>query len=228
MAVASTIRVLIADDHHLVRSGLAALVSNEPDMEVVAEACDGVEAVEKARQRSPRVVIMDINMPRMDGIEATAQITKAVPAPRVLVLTQFEHEEYIKRVVQSGASGYILKNSVVEDLHNAIRALARGEQYFAPKISQLMVESYVRKATDERDGTQIMLTNRETEILCLIVDGLSNLDIARKLHISVRTVEFHRANLTEKIGVRDTIGLVKYAIQKRLVEFGLPHTKAHT
>ncbi|MFN0159111.1 MAG: response regulator [Bacteroidota bacterium] len=206
----------------MVRSGLAALVRNESDMEVVAEACDGMEAVEKARQRSPQVVLMDINMPRMDGIEATALITQGNHPPRVLVLTQFEHEEYIKRVVQSGASGYILKNSVVEDLRAAIRALARGEQYFAPKVSQLMVESYVRTATDERNGTQITLTNRETQILHHIVDGLSNLDISGKLHISVRTVEFHRANLTEKIGVRDTVGLVKYALQKRLLEFGLP------
>jgi two-component system response regulator NreC len=221
----SSISVLIVDDHHLVRAGLAALIQNEPDMEVVGEAADGREAVDKAARIRPRVVLMDISMPGMDGIEATRRITETEPSPRVLVLTQYDHEEYVRRVVQSGASGYILKSSVAEDLRRAIRAVARGEQYFAPMVSKLMIDSYVRTATGQGgQKSTIELTPRESEILQLIVDGQTNQLIAKKLHISVRTVEFHRANLTEKIGVRDTAGLVKYAIQKRIVDLSVPQT----
>jgi two-component system, NarL family, response regulator NreC len=221
----SKIGVLIVDDHHLVRAGLAALIENEQDMEVVGEAADGLEAVEKATRVRPRVVLMDISMPGMDGIEATRKITELDPSQHVLILTQYDHEEYVRRVVQSGASGYILKSSVVEDLRRAIRAVARGEQYFAPTVSKLMIESYVRSATGQGgQKSTIELTPRENEILQLIVDGHTNQQIAKKLHISVRTVEFHRANLTEKIGVRDTAGLVKYAIQKRMVDLSVPQT----
>lgn len=221
----SRIGVLIVDDHHLVRAGLAALIQNEQDMEVVGEASDGQEAVEQALRVAPRVVLMDISMPGMDGIEATRRIALAEHSPRVLVLTQYDHEEYIRRVVQAGASGYILKSSVAEDLRRAIRAVARGEQYFAPSVSKLMIESYVRSTTGQGgQKATIELTPRETEILQLIVDGHTNQQIAKKLHISVRTVEFHRANLTEKIGVRDTAGLVKYAIQKRIVDISVPQS----
>lgn len=219
----SKIGVLIADDHHLVRAGLAALVRNEEDMDVVGEAGDGIEAVEMAKTIRPAVVLMDISMPRMDGFEATAHITSLERPPRVLVLTQYEQEEYIKRVVQVGASGYILKSSVVEDLRRAIRSVARGEQYFASNVSKVMIESFVRTATGAAvNRSAITLTPRETEILQYIVDGQTNHQIAKKLHISVRTVEFHRANLTEKIGVRDTAGLVKYAIQQKMVSIGVP------
>ena len=221
----SRIGVLIVDDHHLVRAGLVALIQNEPDMEVVGEASDGREAVEKAARLTPQVVLMDISMPGMDGIEATRRIRQTELSPRVLVLTQYDHEEYVRRVVQSGASGYILKSSVAEDLRRAIRAVAGGEQYFAPSVSKLMIESYVRTTTGQGgQKSTIELTPRETEILQLIVDGHTNQQIAKKLHISVRTVEFHRANLTEKIGVRDTAGLVKYAIQKRIVDITVPQT----
>lgn len=217
----SRISVIIVDDHHLVRAGLAALLQQEADMEVVGEAADGNEAVEVALRLRPAVVLMDISMPGMDGIEATRRILEPDPACRVLVLSQYEHEEYVRRVVQVGAAGYILKSSVAEELRRAVRAVARGEQYFAPTVSRLMVESYVRTATGQGAGpgrrAAIELTPRETEILHFIVDGNTNQEIARKLSISVRTVEFHRANLTEKIGVRDTAGLVKYAIQKRIV-----------
>jgi two-component system response regulator NreC len=222
----SKIGVMIVDDHHLVRAGLAALIHQEADMEVVGEASEGGDAVEKAARVRPRVVLMDISMPGLDGIEATRRITEKHPEVRVLVLSQYEHEEYVRKVVQVGASGYILKSSVADDLRRAIRAVARGEQYFAPSVSRLMIESYVRTATGQGapvgGKATIELTPREREILLLIVDGNTNQQIARKLSISVRTVEFHRANLTEKIGVRDTAGLVKYAIQKRIVNL-TPH-----
>ncbi len=217
------IGVLIVDDHHLVRAGLIALLDGEQDIEVVGEAGDGLEAIEKTREINPHVVLMDISMPRMDGFEATIKICQMSPAPRVLVLTQYDHEEYIKRIVQAGAMGYILKNAVVDDLRKAIRAVYRGEQFFAPSVSQIMVESYLREATGQSSvRSTILLTNREREILEYIVDGYTNQAVAKKLHISVRTVEFHRANIIEKIGVRDTAGLVKYAIQKRIVSLEVP------
>ncbi len=217
------IRVLIVDDHHLVRSGLVALLDSERDIEIVGEAADGMEAIEKVKAVSPNVVLMDISMPKMDGFDATAKIAQMDPAPRILVLTQYDHEEYIKRIVHAGATGYLLKSSVADDLRKAVRAVARGEQFFTPTVSKIMVESYLRDATGQlTTRSAIVLTNREREILELIVDGHTNQVIAKKLHISVRTVEFHRANIIEKIGVRDTAGLVKYAIQKRIVSLEVP------
>ncbi|MGA9115815.1 MAG: response regulator transcription factor [Bacteroidota bacterium] len=218
MSMQTGIGVLIAEDHHLVRAALAALLRGEHDIHVAGEAADGLEAVEKAAQLHPRVVLMDISMPRLDGIEATARIVQSPHPPRVLVLSQYDHEEYIRRVVQAGASGYILKNGSAEDLKNAIRAVARGEQFFAPSVSKVMVDSFLRLASGQpQERVKSALTNRETEILRLIVDGSTNQQIAQKLSISVRTVEFHRGNILEKTGVKDTAGLVKYAIQRKLV-----------
>lgn len=219
--MSGTITLLVADDHHLVRAGLVAILRREADMEVAGEAADGSEAVAAAARLQPRVVLMDINMPVLDGIEATRRILESGGEARVLILSQYDHEEYVRRVVRSGASGYLLKTCLPDELLGAVRAVARGEQYFSPAISRLMIESYVQSATGQSgrgSGVGTELTPREKQILELIVDGLTNQQIARKLSISVRTVEFHRANLTTKIGVRDTAGLVKYAIQKRIVD----------
>jgi two-component system response regulator NreC len=214
----SKIRVLVVEDHHLVRAGIVALLNNERDIHVVGEADNGLDAVQKAKDLSPHVVLMDISMPTMDGVEATYQITNAKPMTKVLVLTQHDNEEYIKRVMQSGASGYLLKVSVAEELLRAIRAVYRGEQFFTPSLSKLMIDSYVKHAKGELPQKgYVSLTHREREILKLIAEGSTNQQIAVKLNISVRTVEFHRANLTAKIGVHDTVGLVKYAIRRKII-----------
>ena len=214
------IKVLIVDDHHLVRAGIAALLDNQADIEVVGEAGDGFEALEKVKALSPQVVLMDISMPKMNGFEATRRITRGYPTVKVLILTQYEQEEYIKRVMQSGASGYVLKNSVADELLQAIRTVNAGEQFFTPLISKSIIESYIKQATGQiSHRSSAELTPREREILQLIAEGVTNQQIANKLFISVRTVEFHRANIMAKLGVHDVAGLVKYAIQKKLIQF---------
>lgn len=218
MAADHKIRVLIVDDHQLVRAGIAALLRNERDIQVVGEADSGEDALQKVRSLSPDIVLMDISMPTMDGIETTRRIKHAHSTARILVLTQYEQEEYIKRVIQSGASGYLLKTTVVGELIRAIRAVSRGEQFFAPSVSRVMVDSFVRRATGQVSETNtVVLTHREEEILRLVAEGHTNQQIGDKLHISVRTVEFHRANLNEKLGVHDTASLVRYAIQKKII-----------
>lgn len=216
------IRVAIVDDHHLVRAGIAALLRNEPDIEVVYEASDGLEALGVLKTLQVDIVLMDISMPTMNGIEATSKIRHANPATRVLVLTQYDQEEYIKRVMQAGASGYILKSAIADELLRGIRAVSRGEQFFTPSVSKVMVESYIKNATGTGHGSvhglrSSELTNREREILQFIAEGSTNHQISQKLYISVRTVEFHRANIIEKLGVHDTANLVKRAIQMKLV-----------
>lgn len=217
MSKRARIRVAIVDDHHLVRAGIAALLKNEPDIEVVVEAADGEEALERIRTLTPDVVLMDISMPTMGGIDATARIREAGGRARVLVLTQYDHEEYIKRVMQAGASGYILKSAIAEELLRGIRAVERGEQFFTPAVSRVMVDSYIKTATGNGTPRSGQLTNREREILQMIAEGNTNQQIAAKLFISVRTVEFHRSNIIEKLGVHDTAGLVKRAIQMKLI-----------
>ncbi|MBI3195525.1 MAG: response regulator transcription factor [Ignavibacteriae bacterium] len=214
----SKIKVLIVDDHHVVRAGIVALLNNQPDIQVVGEAEDGLDAIEKVRALSPNIVLMDISMPNMNGIEATYRIKKHHAGVNVLVLTQYENEEYIKRVLQCGASGYILKNSLTGDLLKAIRTVHSGEQFFTPAISKIIIDSFVKQSNiPDYKVKEIELTPREREILQLIAEGNTNQQIADKLFISVRTVEFHRANIIEKLGVHDVAGLVKYAIQKGLV-----------
>jgi len=218
MAGVMKIRVLIADDHHLVRAGIAALLANQPDIEVVGEAADGLQAIEKVKLLKPDIVLMDINMPLMNGIEAAHRIVHGEPPVKVLILTQYEHEEYVRRVIQSGASGYILKNSLTGDLMLAIHAVQMNEKFFTPSISSLIVQTFVKQTLGEApQKTTRELTHREMEILQLIAEGNTNQQIAEKLFISVRTVEFHRANILDKVGVHDVAGLVKYAIQKKII-----------
>lgn len=216
------IRILIADDHHLVRAGIVALLSKEEDMDVVAEASNGMEAVEQARKFMPDVALMDISMPVMDGIKASAEILKAVPITKVLMLTQNEHEEYLKRMMHSGVSGYVLKSSLFEDLTTAIRTVKAGKRFVAPSMSAAMADGYFQgnAASPPVPENTHRLTNREQEILQLVAMGWSNQHIADKLFISVRTVEFHRTNIMEKLNIHDTATLVKYAIVHKLVELG--------
>lgn len=209
------VRVLIADDHNLVRAGIAALLHQDPQISIVGEAADGKEAVEKAQTLSPHIVLLDIAMPVIDGIEATRSIVRRCPDVSVIVLTQHDSEEYIRRMVEVGAKGYLLKSSLAQDLLTAIHVVGDGEEFFASSVSKVMISSYVKKATDSKTRA---LTKREVEILKLVAEGYSSPKIAGKLFLSVRTVEFHRANISGKLQIHDTAGLTRYALQHKLVE----------
>ncbi|MCB0166663.1 MAG: response regulator transcription factor [Anaerolineae bacterium] len=214
----SKIRVLLAEDHTIVRKGIRSLLDDEPDMEVVGEASDGHETVEKTEKLMPDVVLMDITMPHLNGLEATRQIKKLLPDVKILGLTMYTNEEYILQLLQAGASGYVVKQSAPSDLISAIRAVYRGDSFLSPEISKVIIDEYLKQAGQASQETSYdKLTDREREVLQLITEGLSNRDIADKLHISVKTVGVHRTNLMEKLNIHNTIDLVKYAIRKGII-----------
>jgi DNA-binding NarL/FixJ family response regulator len=214
------IRIVLADDHELVRSGLMKLLETYKDLAVIGEAGDGVEAVEKTKMLNPDVLIIDLSMPKLSGVEATKIIRKECPNVAVLVLTMHQNEEYVYQIFKSGAGGYILKDAGKDELAAAIRAVARGEKYFSSRVSQIMVNGFLRK-TSARDETtpgdveslNISLTKREKEVLSLIAEGLNNLEISEKLFISPRTVDTHRTNIMQKLNIHDAANLVKFAIE---------------
>ena len=212
-------RVLIAEDHTIVRQGLSALINRQPDMRVVGEAQDGKEAVEKTKELCPDVVLMDIAMKHMNGLEATARIKKMVPEVKVLVLTMYENEEYIFQILRVGASGYLLKEASMTELIAAIKAVNKGGSYLSPSISKKVIEDYIRRAElGEKATINDILSDREREILQLIAEGHTYDDIASILCISKKTVETHRANIMDKLNIHDKVGLVKYAIRKGLIK----------
>jgi two-component system nitrate/nitrite response regulator NarL len=211
------IRVLVVDDHDLVRAGLIALLGHEQDIVIVGDACNGVEAREKVAVLLPDVVLMDINMPAMDGVDATTRITKDHPGVRVLVVTHLEHEEYVKKIMRSGASGYVLKNCAAEELKQAVRTVHAGGQFFSPWVLKVMMDNTAAGSSAGETVKGVSLTPREREVLQLVASGNSNQEIAASLRISVRTVEFHRANLIEKIGARDAISLVRFALEQKII-----------
>lgn len=217
----SKIRVLLADDHTIVRQGLRALLDSQEDIEVVGEAEDGRQAFEKTKELIPDIVIIDITMPNLNGIEATRQIKKLNPEIKVLVLTVHDNEEYIHQILQAGASGYLLKESAVTDLVSAINAVKKGGIFLSPAISKVVVKDYIRHAeegTGDFDSLNI-LTNREREVLQLIAEGHTNREVAHLLKLSVKTVDVHRSHIMEKLNIHDVTGLVKYSIRKGLIKF---------
>jgi DNA-binding NarL/FixJ family response regulator len=212
-------KVLIADDHAIVREGVRMILAKEPDIEVVGEAEDGRQALDLVEQRRPNVVVMDLSMPGMGGIEATKKVKEQHPGVNVLALTMHEDESYVFQLLRAGASGYVLKRAAAQDLVQAVRAAAKGEAFLYPSVARKVVEDYLKRveAGEEReryDG----LTEREREILTLIAQGLSNQHIAEKLYISIKTVQTHRAHVLEKLGLHDRTELVRYAIRKGLIE----------
>ena len=212
------IKVLLAEDHTIVRKGIRSLLDNEPDIEVIGEAEDGREAVEKVEELCPDIVLMDITMPRLNGLDASRQIKKMHPEVRVLVLTMYTNEEYILQLLQAGASGYLVKQSAPEELLSAIQAAYRGDTFLSPSISKTIVEEYLRHTEKTvQDDSYASLTIREREVLQLITEGYSNREISETLHISVKTVGVHRVNLMEKLGIHNTTELVKYAIRKGII-----------
>jgi DNA-binding NarL/FixJ family response regulator len=214
----NTIRILLADDHTILRDGIRSLLEDEPDMEVIGEAEDGHAAVKMTGQLGPDVVVMDIAMPLLNGLEATRQIKRNNPQVKVLILTMHENEEYIRQVLATGAMGYILKDAAARELLGAIRAVHRGEAVLSPAITRLVIEDYLRWGEPQSEPISNGLSAREREVLQLIAEGYTNKQIGEILCISVKTVQAHRNNLMQKLDLHDRGELIKYAIQKKIIE----------
>ena len=216
---ATDIRVLIAEDHTVVREGIRMILDAQADVEVVGEARDGEEAVRLAKQLHPDVVVMDISMPRKNGVEATQEIKRILPDMQVLILTMHEEESYVFQLLRLGAAGYVLKRAAVTDLVEAVRAAARGEAFLYPAVARSVVQDYLdRMRTGEGTGRYDGLTDREREILVLIAEGMTNSQVAGRLFISVKTVQPHRAPIREKLALHDRSLLVRYAVRKGLIQ----------
>jgi two-component system response regulator NreC len=212
------IRILLADDHTLMRAGLRSLLEAEPDMRVIGEAEDGRAACKLAREACPDVVLMDIAMPLLNGLEASRQIHHDCPQVKILVLTMHEDEEYIRQALAAGAMGYLLKDAAADELIQAIRSVIHGELVLSPAITRLVVENYLRWGDVQKEADPHGLSRREREVLQLVAEGYSNKQIAGILCISIKTVQSHRMNLMSKLGLHDRADLVKYAIQRKIID----------
>jgi DNA-binding NarL/FixJ family response regulator len=212
------IRILVADDHALVREGIVALLRRHDDVEVVAEAQDGKETVQKASKLKPDLILLDIAMPGLGGLEATLEIKKTHPDIRILVLSQYDDKEYVSRLLKAGVSGYILKHAVGTDLISAIRAVARGEFYLFPAITSSLVDEFLSRKDAAVEDLYERLTDREKQVLKLIAEGLTHKEIGGLLDISVKTVIAHYTNVQEKLDIRARAGLIKFAIQRGIIK----------
>ncbi len=216
-------RILLADDHEVVRAGLRALLEEQSGWEVVAEAVDGRDAVEKASKLKPDAVVIDIAMPSLNGLEAVRQILKAVPNAKVLVLTMYDSDPLIQQVLQAGARGYLLKSDAGRDLVSAIEALRRNKTFFTPKVSQMVLEGYLDKNPKEKEkepegeAESLRLTSRQREIVQLLAEGKSSKEVAAVLGLSVKTAETHRANIMRKLDCHSVTELVRYAIRNHII-----------
>lgn len=209
----------MVDDHEIVRAGLRMLLQTQPDIEIVAEADNGRDAVARARELQPDIVLMDVALPDVDGFEATQQIKRALPRTAVLALTMHESEEYFFKMLQAGASGYVPKKAAPTELITAIRTVHEGGVFLYPALAKALVRDYIGRASESTEHAALdRLTEREQEVLKLIADGLTNQEIADKLTISGKTVERHRANIMSKLNLHNRTELVKYAIRKGLIE----------
>jgi len=214
----SEIRVLLVDDHGVVRKGLRFVLDQEPGFAVAGEAADGREAVRLARELQPDVVVMDIAMPLLNGIDATAQIVKQRPSTGVLILSMHNDEAYLLRALECGARGFLLKDTAEEDLVRAVRVVAQGKPFFSPAIAQALLEDYMRNLQQRnQQDTFSLLTDREKEVLQLIAEGRSNKDVASLLDLSVYTVETHRTRIMQKLNLHNTAELVLYAVRKKII-----------
>lgn len=212
------IRVVLADDHRMLREGLRALLERQDDIEVVGEAADGREAVRLASQLRPDVVVMDVSMPLLNGIEATRQIRRDCPTARVLTLTVHESQDYVAQLLAAGASGYIIKRAGGDELISAVRAVYRGEAFLHPSIAKVVIQDYVQRLQAGQGlSAQEVLTEREREVLQLIAEGYTNREIADLLHLSIKTVQNHRSNIMRKLDLHDRGELIKYAIQQGII-----------
>lgn len=216
------IKLLVADDHKIFRQGIKKLLEDEADLQVVGEASDGREAVKKATELKPDVILMDIAMANLNGLEATRHIKKQLPSAKVIMVTMHKNEEYVLQSFQAGASGFILKEGAVEELVSAIRSIHSDKSFLSPSISKTLIDAYMRKMETGKTETPFdLLTDREREVLQLIAEGYTNREVAKSLFISVKTVEAHRAHIMQKLNIHDIAKLVKYAIQKGLVDLNV-------
>jgi DNA-binding NarL/FixJ family response regulator len=208
------IRVLLADDHAVVRKGFRMILAAQPDMEIVGEAGNGREAVELAQSIRPDVVVMDVAMPELNGIEATRRLADLCPQTRVLALSMHKDSVYVREILRAGARGYLLKDSLDSDLLAAVRAVSRGDGYLSPAVSEAVLSDYRRQVTDPLD----LLTSREREVLQMIAEGKTNKEIAALLNLSVYTVDAHRGRIMEKLNLHTTGELVRFAMRKGIID----------
>lgn len=209
-------RILIADDHALVRQGLKLILENEPDLDVVAEASDGIEAIELCMAEQIDLAILDVAMPRMTGLQAARELSRRRPGLRTLILSMYDNEQFLFEALKAGASGYVLKSVADCDLVEACRAAVRNEPFLYPGAVTALIRDYLRRADSSESGSA--LTPRESEVLKLVAEGYSSKEIATMLVISVKTVERHRANILEKLALKDRVHLTRYAIRHGLIE----------
>ena len=218
MTVPLKTRILLADDHAMVRRGLRMVLDAEPDLEVVAEAGDGAEAVDVALAEEPHLAILDVSMPRLTGLQAARDLSRRLPEMRILMLSMHDNERYFFEALRAGASGYVLKSSADRDLVEACRATMRGEPFLYPKAAGALIREHLERAGDGDSLESNPLTPRESEVVKLVAEGHTTREIAATLVISEKTVERHRANVLDKLGMRDRVGLTRYAIRTGLVE----------
>jgi DNA-binding NarL/FixJ family response regulator len=212
-----SIRILLADDHAIVRAGIRALLSHIPDMTVIAEAGNGREAIAAAQAHQPDVALMDIEMPELNGIDATTRIVRELPNTKVIILSMHDTEPFVRQALMAGAVGYVLKDSMPPELELAIRAVTRGERFLSPRVSKHVIDGYMAEGgAGPKDPVQ-KLTSRQREVLQLLAEGHSTKDIATRLTLSVKTVETHRADIMRRIDIHDVPGLVRFAMRSGLV-----------
>jgi two-component system, NarL family, response regulator NreC len=212
------LRLLLADDHAIVRRGLRSLIECDPSLEVVAEAADGMEALRLAAEHQPDILVVDIGMPKLNGIEVAARAQKLAPPPAVIILTMHTDESYILRALNAGARAYLLKDATDEDLLPAIRAVSAGKPFFSPTVTAVLVEDYMRQLQSRGLTDSFhLLTDREKEVLQLLAEGRSNKEVAALLALGLSTVETHRGNLMQKLNLHNTAEIVLYAVRKGII-----------
>ncbi len=211
------ITIVLADDHEVVRLGLRALLENEPDFRIVGEAADGLEAVNLVKHLNPNVLVLDLMMPGINGIEVTWQVKKHSPLTHVIILSMYSNEAYVLETLRKGAESYVLKDSTGSDLVKAVREVMAGRRYLSPPLSERVIDTYIQMTKTTAIDLYETLTPREREVLHMAAHGHTNVEIADRLSISPRTVEIHRANMMDKLGLRNQTGLIRYAIQRGIL-----------